>query len=60
MRERILKSACQNFLYALGDHVTDGDVFVVLAEIAESQGLQLQAHQRGINSTYIVLVEQPK
>lgn len=58
--ESKITQCCRLFLKSLGDNATDGDVFVILANVADEIGLQLQAYQRGISGTYIVLVDSTK
>lgn len=55
-----VKKVCEEFVLGLGPNAVNGDVFNILAEVAESLGLEMQAHQKGISGTYIVFVELPK
>lgn len=48
-----IKIACKIFVEALGDTITNSDLFPILADIAELKGYELVAEQGGIRGTYI-------
>ena len=57
-----MTKSCIEFLKSLGDDITNDLLFVILSDIAGSQGYELRAEQLGaggINGTYIHFVEVP-